>query len=144
MAYLVVDHSHLVRTWRPSMRHPIPHTTPCQLLRHFLLQDGLSLSPLLSVQHILEVIAEELGQFVNRVYTPIVTLGAFLIQILDKDHSCSAAVERVNADRLTAGLPPCAEDTGAYCKARARLPLTLFERLVTVTAKQLQERTPAS
>jgi len=125
------------------MRYTNDRTGPSQLLRRFLLQDGLPLNSLLSAEYIRNIIAEELGRFVNSIYTPIVTLGAFLVQILDKDHTCSGAVERVNADRLAAGLPPCSGDTGAYCKARARMPLNMFKRLVTGTAKQLEQKSRA-
>jgi hypothetical protein len=124
------------------MRYPNVRTTPSQLLRGFLLQDGLPLNSLLSVSSILKIITDELGTWINGIYTPIVTLGAFLIQLLEKDHSCSAAVERVNADRLDAGLPPCSPDTGAYCKARERMPLSLFKRLLTGTAQHIQEKMP--
>ena len=62
------------------------------------------------------------GFFRERLYTPAVTLWVFLTQVVDPDHSCQQAVDRLLAFRVAQGLPPCSTDTGAYCKARRRLP----------------------
>src|SRR5438477_6422579 len=67
--------------------------------------------------------ARTLGlSFRQRIFTPAVTLLTFLSQVLDPDHSCRQAVARLLAFRSARGLRPCSPDTGAYCKARARLP----------------------
>ena len=62
------------------------------------------------------------GHQVNDVYTPAVTLWGFLGQVLSGQKSCVAAVARIIALRIAMGLPPCSAATGAYCKARAKLP----------------------
>jgi hypothetical protein len=50
----------------------------------------------------------------------------FLGQVLSADHSCRAAVARLNAHRLARGQRPCSARTGAYCRARQRLPEAFF------------------
>jgi hypothetical protein len=56
---------------------------------------------------------------------------AFLAQVLSKQKACVAAVARVMVLRLALGLPPCAEETGAYCEARAKLSESFQQRLGT-------------
>jgi hypothetical protein len=73
----------------------------------------------------------------------MVTLAAFLGQILGDDHSCQAAVTRLIAWRTARGLPPCSTDTGGYCRARQRLPEGLLPRLTREAADALQDGAPA-
>jgi hypothetical protein len=61
-----------------------------------------------------------------------VTPWVFLGQVLSPDHSCRAAVARLNAHRVARGRRPCSARTGAYCQARQRLP----ERLVADVARR--------
>jgi hypothetical protein len=82
--------------------------------------------------------------FRKRVFDPAVTLWTFLSQVLDPDHSCRQAVARLLAYRTARGLRPCSPDTGAYCKARARLPEELLKEATRSTGRQLQKQTPAS
>jgi hypothetical protein len=56
------------------------------------------------------------------IYTPLVTLNLFLGQVLDPDGSCTQTLTRFEAWRCSQGLPRCSTNTGAYCKARQRLP----------------------
>jgi hypothetical protein len=89
--------------------------------------------------------AKQLGHaFRERVYTPAVTLWTFLSQVLDHDHSCRQAVARQLAYRTARGLAPCSPDTGAYCKARARLPEDLLKDIARNTGRQLDEQAPAA
>ena len=41
----------------------------------------------------------------DRIYTPWITLGLFLSQILSADHSCDDAVDRFQKFRSDSGLP---------------------------------------
>jgi len=88
-------------------------------------------------------IREEAVSFRDRLFSPLVTLWVFLSQVLDPDHSCRQAVARFLAWRTAQGRAPCSTDTGAYCKARGRLPETVLARLTRVTGRQAQERAPA-
>ena len=87
--------------------------------------------------------ARRLGvTFRDRVYTPAVTLLTFLSQVLDHDHSCRQAVARLLAFRSSRGLRPCSPDTGAYCKARSRLPEALLQELTRATGRRTAEQAP--
>jgi hypothetical protein len=75
----------------------------------------------------------------HRIYTPLVTFWAFLSQTLDADGSCRRAVTRVQTLCSALKLPLPDEDTGAYCTARARLPMKLLLRLHSHIVGKLTE-----
>jgi hypothetical protein len=85
-------------------------------------------------------LAEEKLEFRIRIYTPLVTLWTFLTQVLDADHSCRQAVSRLIAFLVSQGQPSVSPDTGNYCKARKRLPLSFIVRLVRKMGQLLQEK----
>jgi len=90
-----------------------------------------------------EQILEQLGAAGRRrVYTPQVTLAAFLGQAISEDGSCQQAVHRVNSHRCAQGLPPASVDTASYCEARQRLPEELFLQLIQHSAKLVDQREP--
>jgi len=68
---------------------------------------------------------------------PIVTLWAFLSQVLDTDKSCHNTVSKVIAYLAGIGLEIPSTDTSAYCQARSRLPEKLLEKLFSQTGKSL-------
>lgn len=113
------------------------------VFRCLVTDPGLLFHHILSAEHLARVISQEIGKTCDRIYTPLVTLCTFLSQVLSDDHSCRAAVARLLAWRTAQGLPPCSADTGAYCKARQRLPETILPRLVRETADGLQQDAPA-
>ena len=53
----------------------------------------------------------------------------FLSQALSADRSCQKAVDEAAIKRLAAGMTPCSTHTGAYCRARARLPMAMVQTL---------------
>ena len=124
------------------MEHPNARTIPGQLLRHFLIGVGTPFATLIDLDGFAADIERHVGISRNRIYTPLITLALFLRQVADADHSCLAAVEHLAAARTAAKLSPCSPDTGAYCKARHRLPQALFKDLVRHTGARLQRRTP--
>jgi hypothetical protein len=67
----------------------------------------------------------------NSVFTPLITLKAFIFQVLSADGSCKEAVAGVLADRLVDGKPANSVNTGPYCKARQRLPLEQIKTAAT-------------
>lgn len=99
---------------------------------------GLPLRPLLPESAIIEALAAEKIRYRNRLFNPVVTLWAFLSQVLDADKSCSNAVSRVKALLTNAGADLPSADTGGYCKARQRLPEKLLLRLLGKTASGLE------
>jgi hypothetical protein len=68
----------------------------------------------------------------------------FLSQALSADRSCQQAVDESAIKRLTQELPRCSTHTGAYCRARQRLPLAMIRSLVHSTGQQTSARTPTA
>src|SRR5499427_10367992 len=95
-------------------------------LRRQFLQDGdLPFTDVLTEDVITQALAA-VGGWLERVFSPLVTLWVFLGQVLSADHSCRAAVAHLIAHRLSRGQRPCSAETGAYCQARQRLPESFF------------------
>lgn len=88
---------------------------------------------LLTGPQLLDQVEQQLPAHRERVYAPIETLSLFMTQALSADGSCQAAVDRHSVERMVNGLPPCSTSTGAYCKARQRLPLTMIQSLTRQT-----------
>lgn len=96
------------------------------LLRRQFLQDGpLPFTDVLTEDTLAQALTT-VGGWLDRVFSPLVTLWVFLGQVLSADHSCRAAVARLIAHRLARGQEPCSAQTGAYCRARQRLPEAFF------------------
>ena len=78
----------------------------------------------------------------NRSYSMRVTFWAFLSQALCPGSSCRETVRKVQADFHQQGEPTVAEDTGAYCIARGRLPMPVLQRVDQHVIQHLQQKTP--
>lgn len=66
----------------------------------------------------------------------------FLAQVLNDDRSCQAAVNESAVKRLSGGLPACSTATGAYCRARQRLPLEMVQSLARATGQWIDRGVP--
>src|SRR4029453_2939714 len=98
-----------------------------RFLRHQFLQDGgLPFTDVLSEGLIARSLSTLRAGWLDRVYSPLVTLWVFLGQVPSPHHSCRAAVARLIPHRLSRGQEPCSAETGAYCQARKRLPEAFF------------------
>ena len=107
-------------------------------LRRQFLQDGdLPFTNVLTEEVIAQALAALTG-WLDRVFSPLVTLWVFLGQVLSADHSCRAAVARLIAHRLAQGQSPCSAETGAYCQARQRLPESFFADVARQTGQALE------
>lgn len=80
----------------------------------------------------------------DRIYTPWVTLGIFLSQVLSADQSCDQAVDRLQKCRTDQKLPTVATDTTSYCEARGRLPEALTWDLVRQTGRAIHQKAKES
>lgn len=100
--------------------------------------DGLAFADVLPPDRVEAALREEGVDWRHKVYTPAVTLWAFLAQVTSRDGCCRGAVARVLAWLIGRGCPPCRPSTGGYCKARARLPERLPRRLARHTAHALR------
>jgi Transposase DDE domain len=79
----------------------------------------------------------------ERMFTPHVTLWAFLSQVIDDDQSQQAAVSRVVAEFIARGEEPPSANTSAYSQARSKLSESLLSSLVRGIASQLVAEIPA-
>ncbi len=116
--------------------------------RGFLQAEGLPFAEVLDAGTIEAAFEAENASFArgeNHIYTPAVTLWAFLSQVLHtgRARSCVAAVSRVIVLATVLGRRPPSPDTGAYCRARAKLPETVLRRLVYDLADGLESQVPA-
>jgi hypothetical protein len=117
------------------------------VLDSFACAPGLPFQDVLTAERRETLAAEEqlhFGSAPGDVYSVPVTLWAFLAQVLSKEKACVAAVARVLVLRVALGLPPCASDTGAYCKARAKLSEPFLQRVCYDVAEQVESQAPAA
>src|SRR5438552_1475426 len=118
------------------MAHPTSGSLSRQVTpfrQQFLQAPGLPLAEHLPAPVLQEALDAVGVSYRDRLFSPFVTLWVFLSQILDADPSCQQAVTRWLAFRAAQGLPPASSDTGAYCKARQRLPEAVLARLTRTT-----------
>jgi len=87
----------------------------------------------------LKKLAESVNLRRDTVYTPLVTLRIFLMQVLSDDGSCNAAVARFGAERIAEGEEAVSANSGPYCAARRRLRLDLLESGVRETGAATQK-----
>ena len=113
----------------------------------FMGSDGLAFADALPEDRIQQVFDEEganFGQDEDAIYTPAVTLWASLTQTLFQgaQRSYGAAVARVCVLLVTLGKEPPSGDTGAYCRARAKLPERGLRRLSCELADNCEQAAP--
>jgi len=121
------------------MRYSNPGSFRAQasFLRRQFLQDGdLPFTNVLTEEVIAQALTA-LSGWLDRIFTPLITLWVFLGQVLSADHSCRAAVARLLAHRLARGQSACSAETGAYCQARKRLPESFFADVARHTGRAL-------
>jgi hypothetical protein len=110
-------------------------------LRRQFLQDGnRAFSDVLSEGIVVQALTTVNMVWLDRIYSPLVTLWVFLGQVLSADHSCRAAVARLIAHRLSQGQQPCSAETGAYCQARQRLPEEFFSTVACLVGRALDSK----
>jgi DDE family transposase len=111
-----------------------------RFLQQQFLQDGnLPFSDILSTELIAQALTALQVGWVDRIFTPLVTLCVFLGQVLSADHSCRAAVARLIAHRVARKERACSSETGAYCQARKRLPEGFCSQIARQTGQRLDE-----
>jgi len=116
-----------------------------ETLRSFNQVDGLSFHDVLTAERMQEIAAQEGASFGAGdadVFSAPVTLWAFLFQVTSASKSCVAAVSRVLVLLAVLGRQPCGAGSGAYCKARAKLPERFLRRLACEVGCQLEDNVP--
>lgn len=74
----------------------------------------------------------------QRSYPMLVTFWAFLAQVMSPGSPCRETVRKVQAWHAARRLPIPSSSTGAYCQARARLPMDYLHNIQSHTAEELQ------
>ena len=101
--------------------HPASFREQLGTLRRQFLQDGdLPFTDVLTEEVIAQALAAVTG-WLDRIFSPLVTLWGFLGPVGSADHAGHPAVAPLIAHRLARGQRPCSARTGAYCQARKRL-----------------------
>jgi putative transposase len=117
------------------------------VLTSFVQHPNLHFASALAEDTITQAFADADANFAqdeDDVYTPALTLWAFLSQVLylGPMRSCAAAVGRVVVLMVALGKQPCSDNTGAYCRARNKLPVAVLARLTTDLANACEQRLP--
>lgn len=137
-----------------SFRRPLLFGTRAfELVRRSCLQaEGLPFAEALTADEMQAAFDAEGVSFGERaddsaeglVYTPAITLWALLSQMLftGEQRSCRAAVIRVAAYFALLGRQISDTNTGAYCRARAKIPARVIERLTQQVATGCEAAVP--
>jgi hypothetical protein len=100
----------------------------CQFAQH----TSLPFSEVLPAQVIASSLKTMCLHCYDSLYNPVTVLWLFRSQVIHANPTLAATVESLLAWRLGQGMPPCSADTGAYARARQRLP----EALLAVLTRQ--------
>jgi len=106
--------------------------------------DSYTFFNLLTSPELLDRVESLLPDHRERLFPPTETLSMFLSQALSADRSCQRAVNDAAVKRLIGGLSVCSTHTGAYCRARARLPLSMPATLARHTGQTMSQGGPSS
>ena len=109
------------------------------LQRQFLQSGDLPFTDMLTERTVTQALKALNVVWLDRIYSPLVTLWMFIGQVLSQDHSCRSAVARLIAHRVADGQHPCSAETSAYCQARKRLPEEFFAAVARKTGQALDE-----
>jgi len=104
--------------------------------------EGLPFRRLLSEERILAALNRAGVKFRERIYPPMVTIWAWLSQVLSDNGSCEDAVSRVIADRVARKEKACSPDSSSYCTARTNLPEEVIVNLTRETGQELHRQAP--
>lgn len=101
---------------------------------------GLPLSEMLPDAEIEQALKAEGIIYRESIYTPWVTLWAFIWQVLSPDKSCRQVVSRIIGWLALEPVKLPSLNTGAYSHAKQRLPENWFKRLVEQTGAGLSRQ----
>ncbi len=103
--------------------HSTARSAKCDCIAsHAQASSSFSMFNLLTSPELFDAVEDSLPVHRERLFPPTETLSMFLAQALSPDRSCQRIVADSAVRRLQDGLPLCSMNTGAFCKARKRLP----------------------
>lgn len=106
--------------------------------------DSFAFFNLLTSPALLNKVESLLPEHRERLFPPTETLSMFLAQAMNTDSSCQKAINDVAVKRLLGSLPVCSTHTGAYCRARQRLPTNMVKELSCYTGDMMATNVPAA
>lgn len=106
--------------------------------------DAYTFFNLLTSPELLDRVESLLPEHRERLFPPTETLSMFLSQALSADRSCQRVVNDASVKRLIGGLSVCSTYTGGYCRARARLPLSMLSGLTRHTGQAMTAQAPSA
>ena len=105
--------------------------------KQFAQYGSLPFAKVLSAETVIGALKDLGIRCYNSTYNPVTVLRLFLGQMMHANPTLAVAVENFLAWRLRQGLPPCSEDTGAYSRARQRLPEQLLQMLTRQSGREM-------
>ena len=112
------------------------------LQRQFAQVPGLPFADLLPADLLQKLLAEQDIEWRERDYPPLITLAVFLSQCQDADPSLRQAVARRSAQQAVQDERQSSSNTGAYSRARKRLPENIIADLTRHIGKELMHDAP--
>ena len=119
----------------------------CSVLASFAHLPGQPFLDALPEQRLQQLAEQEgvsFGNHANSTYTPALTTWTFLLQVSSASKCCVAAVARLAVLMTVLQRPVPAAHTGAYCKARAKLPLRFLQCATRTLAAEVEDQAPDS
>ena len=113
-----------------------------QIRRQLGQSDALTFFNILTGPELFDPLEALLPAHRERRFPPTETLAMFLRQALSEDRSCQRAVNDTALARVAGHLPRCSTHTGAYCRARQRLPTPLIASLTRHSGRHMTDRVP--
>jgi len=113
-------------------RQIVRHQQHC-MRQHATNSNAHAFFKLLTDPELLRGVESSIPKHRQRLFPPTETLSLFLSQAMSADRSCQNAVNDFSVRRSCEGLKPNSIHTGAYCKARARLPVEMVSTLLRST-----------
>lgn len=104
--------------------------------------DAYAFFDLLTDPSMLDQVEAHLPAHRERLLPPTEVLAMFLAQTMSADRSCQYAVNSFVARRVAGGLSACSTSTGAFCRARQRLPEAMVMALLKFAGQRLVDTAP--
>lgn len=110
--------------------------------KNFGEKEGLPFKEYLSEKEIRETLEEEKIKYRIRIFSPMITIWAFLSQVQEGDKSCRFITARVLSYLVTQGKVICSITESAYCHAKKRLRTSVLSKLTKKVAKKAESNAP--
>lgn len=125
---------------------PTQHRADCdRVLAPFVSHPELPFADVLTGADVQQAFADHavhFGTSSTAIYTPPLTLWAFVSQGVHKEKACLAAAFRIGILLLALSRPAGDSNSGTYCRARAKVPHVLLRQLALQVGRRLERQVP--